>query len=240
MSTYKWTARIVGALYLAGMVVGIGGNIMIQSIITKPDHLSNVAANGMLLAIGAILILLAGVWDAAHGILMFPILKQRGERIAVGYLSYRLIDGAFVGLWSLFLLLQIPLSREYIKAGATDTTYLQALSAISVQASLYSYQIAMVFVGLAGLTLCYALYKAKLVPGWLAVWGLVGYVIHFAGAGMEIMGFNVGLVPVIPGGLWELFIGVWLIAKGFNTAAFVPVSTQKNAIATDQMRLSQA
>lgn len=75
MTTYKWTARIVGALYLAGMVVGIGGNIMIQSIITKPDHLSSVAANSMLLAFGAILILLAGVWDAAHGILMFPILK---------------------------------------------------------------------------------------------------------------------------------------------------------------------
>lgn len=90
------------------------------------------------------------------------------------------------------------------------------------------------------MTLCYALYQAKLLPGWLALWGLVGYVIHFAGAGMENLGFNVGLIPVIIGGLWELFVGVWLIAKGFNTSAFVPVSTKKDAIANEQLRLSQA
>ncbi len=30
------------------------------------------------------------------------------------------------------------------------------------------------------------------------------------------MGFNLSLIHTIPGGLWELFIGVWLIAKGFN------------------------
>ena len=244
MITYKWTARIVGAIYLGGMVVGMTGNIMIQSLMTTPDHLTTVAANSMMLAIGALLILLAGVWDAAHGILMFPILKQHGERLAVGYLGYRIVDAAFIGLWVLFLLLQIPLGREYMNAGASDTSYFQTLSAISVQASLYSYQIAMFFVGLASLTLCYTFFRAKLVPGWLAVWGLVGYAIHFAGAGAEILGFNVGLFPVIPGGLWELFIGVWLIAKGFNTSAFAPVSAPGSAktgvIASDQMSLSQA
>jgi len=33
---YRTTARIVGVLYLAGMVVGIGGKILIQSILTAP------------------------------------------------------------------------------------------------------------------------------------------------------------------------------------------------------------
>ncbi len=241
MNTYKWTARIVGAIYLGGMVVGMGGNIMIQSLLTTPDHLSTVAANSMMLAIGALLIMLAAVWDAAHGILMFPILKQHGsERTAVGYLGYRLVDAAFIGLWVLFLLLQIPLSREYVNAGTSDTSYLQALSAVSVQASLYSYQIAMFFVGLAGVTLCYTFYRAKLVPGWLAVWGLVGYAIHFAGAVLEILGFNMGLIPVIPGGLWELFIGVWLIAKGFNTSAIVSNAAKTDAITSEQMSLSNA
>ena len=34
--------------------------------------------------------------------------------------------------YRLFLLLQIPLGREYLNAGASDTSYLQALSAVSV------------------------------------------------------------------------------------------------------------
>ena len=116
--TYRKTAITVGVVYLLGMVVGIGGNALVQSILAAPDHLSIVTANSMLLAGGAMLMLLAAVGDAAHGILMFPILKRRGERLAVGYLGYRIVDAAFIGLWVLFILLQIPLGREYLKPAA--------------------------------------------------------------------------------------------------------------------------
>jgi hypothetical protein len=212
----------VGALFVAGMVVGIGGNSIIQSIVGAPDHLATVSANGRLLAIGALLMLLAGVWDAAHGILMLPILRRYGERIALGYLGYRLVDAVFIGLWVLFLLLQIPLGREYLNAAVGDITALQALSAVSLQASEYAYQIAMLFVGLAGLLLCSVLYWARLVPRSVAAWGLAGYAIHLGGAVLELLGFNLGLIPILPGGLWELFIGVWLIARGFNAAPVHP------------------
>lgn len=217
-NAYRTTARAVGVLYLAGMVVGIGGNGIIQAIVGAPDHLATVSASGRLLAIGAMLMLLSGVWDAAHGILMFPVLKRHGERIAFGYLGYRIVDAAFIGLWVLFLLLQIPLGREYLNAAAADTASLRALSAVSMQASLYAYQIAMLFVGLAGVLLCSVFSRARLVPRIIAVWGLVGYAIHLGGAGLALLGFDLGLVPVLPGGLWELFIGVWLIARGFSAA----------------------
>jgi hypothetical protein len=52
---FRTTARIVGVLYLAGMVVGIGGNQLIQSILGGPDHLSTIAANSMLLTLGVVL-----------------------------------------------------------------------------------------------------------------------------------------------------------------------------------------
>jgi hypothetical protein len=38
------------------------------------------------------------------------------------------------------------------------------------------------------------------------------------------LGFNLQTIHAIPGGLWELFIGVWLIAKGFNPSAFASES----------------
>jgi hypothetical protein len=39
------------------------------------------------------------------------------------------------------------------------------------------------------------------------------------------LGFNLLTIHAIPGGLWEVFIGVWLIIKGFNPSAFVPKPT---------------
>jgi len=58
-NTYRTTARIVGAMYLAGFVVGIGGNVLVQSILGAPDPLSAVSANSMLVAFGAVLWLMA-------------------------------------------------------------------------------------------------------------------------------------------------------------------------------------
>jgi hypothetical protein len=224
MNTYRTTARIVGAMYLAGFVVGIGGNILIQSVLGAPDPLSAVSASSMLLAFGAVLWLMAVVWDAAHGILMFPVLKPHNERIAVGYLGFRIMDATFIAVMVLFILVQIPLGSEYLKAGA-DASNLQALSTVFMQAQLYAYDLGMITLGIAGSLLCYILYKARLVPRPLAIWGLVGYAIIFCGMVSDVMGSGLGLVSSIPGGLWEIFIGVWLIVKGFNPSAFASEST---------------
>jgi hypothetical protein len=95
-----------------------------------------------------------------------------------------------------------------------------------VQGQLYAYDIGMITLGLAGLMLCYTLYKAKLIPRPLAVWGLIGYAIIFCGMVSELTGSGLGLASSIPGGLWEVFIGVWLIVKGFSPS---PDSSERTA-----------
>ena len=239
MNTYRTTARIVGMLYLAGMVVGISGIVLFQSILGAPDPLSAVSANSMLLAIGAILWLMAVVGDAAHGVLMFPVLKQHSERTAVGYLGFRILDAAFIAIMVLFILIQIPLGSEYLKAGA-DASYLQALSTVFMQAQLDAYNLAMITLGVASLMLCYTLYRARLIPRILAAWGLVGYATILCGSVLEVMGFNLLSIHAIPGGLWELFMGVWLIVKGFNPPATVPEPDSAVPSERDEISLSRA
>jgi hypothetical protein len=237
--THRTTARIVGAMYLAGMVVGIGGIVLFQSILSAPDPLSAVSANSMLLAVGAVLWLMAVVGDAAHGVLMFPVLKPHNERIAVGYLGFRIIDAVFIAIMVLFILVQIPLGREYLKAGA-DASYLQALSNVFMQSQLDAYNFGMLVLGVASLMLCYTLYRAKLVPRFVAVWGLVGYAIILGGSVLEVLGFDLLSIHTIPGGLWELFMGVWLIVKGFNSPATVPEPHRTDLNQTGKMSLSRA
>ena len=223
--SYRTTARVVGVIYLAGFVVGIGGNALIQSILGAPNHLATVSTNSVMLAAGALLWLMAVAGDAGHGVLMFPVLKRHGERLAFGYLVARIVDAVFIAVMVVFLLLQIPMGGEYLKAAAAaDASYLQALSTLTIQGSQYAYAIGMSALGLAGLILNYTFYRAKLVPRLLAVWGLVGYAIIFCGMLSDVMGSGLGLASSIPGGLWEVFIGVWLIAKGFSSSAIPSVS----------------
>ena len=239
MNKYRTTARIVGMVYLAGFVVGIVGNVMIQSILDAPNHLATISANSMTVAIGAILWLLAVIGDAGHGVLMFPVLKQHSERMAIGYLAARIVDAIFIAVMVLFILIQIPLGTEFLKAAVPNASYLQALGAVFAQAQLYAYEIGMSALGVSGLMLCYTLYRAKLVPGWLAVWGIVGYAVLLFGMLSAVTGSGLGDLSSLPGGLWEVFIGVWLIVKGFSSSA-VASKAAKTDRNEDKVSLSAA
>jgi hypothetical protein len=153
---------------------------------------------------------------------MFPVLKPHSERAAVGYLGARIIDATFIAVMVLLILVHIPLGMEYLNAGSSDTSNLQALGAVFTQANLYAYEIGMSAVGVAGLILCSMFYTTQLVPRALAVWGLIGYAILLCGSVVQVLGFNLSSIHAIPGGLWELFIGVWLIVKGFSTSSEFP------------------
>ena len=239
MNQYRMTAIVVGVVYLVGFVVGIGGEILFQSVLGAPNYLSTLSANSLTVAIGAILWLMAVIGDAAHGVLMFPVLKPHNERMAVGYLAARIMDALFIAIMVIFILLQIPLGSEYLQAAAPDAAYLQSLGRLFTQGQLYAYQIGMSTLGVSGLMLCYTLYKATLVPRWLAIWGIAGYAIIFCGMLSEIMGSGLGLASSLPGGLWEVFMGVWLIVKGFNTAVAV-VEPAKPENSGDNVSLSAA
>jgi hypothetical protein len=219
VNKYRTTAKVVGALYILGFVVGIAG-----SVLGTPAQLATVSARSMTIAIGALLWVLAAVGDAIHGVIMFPILKQNNERVTLGYFGARIVEAALIAVSALFILLQILLGAEFVNASAAETSYFQSLSALFVQSQAYTYQIGMVALGMAGLTLCYGFSRAKLVPQFFIIWGFIGYVSFLGGSMLEILGFNLQLLHTLPGGLWEMSIGVWLIVKGFNSPAFISES----------------
>src|SRR5687768_6858517 len=225
VNKYRTTAKVVGALYILGFVVGIAG-----SVLGTPGQLATVSARSMTIAIGALLWVLAAVGDAIHGVIMFPILKQNNERVALGYFGARIVEAALIAVSALFILLQIPLGAEFLKASASETFYFQSLSTLFTQSQDYTYQIGMVRLGMAGLTLCYGFYRSKLVPQFFVIWGFIGYVSFLGGSMLEILGFNLQLLHTLPGGLWEMSIGVWLIVKGFNSPAFVSASARDKAV----------
>ena len=70
-----------------------------------------------------------------------------------------------------------------------------------------------------GAVLFYALlYRSKLVPRWLSVWGLVGVVMVVL---MNVLGMDltVGWFFAMPIILNELFLAGWLLIRGFDKKA---------------------
>ena len=76
--------------------------------------------------------------------------------------------------------------------------------------------------GIGSLFFCALLFRTRLVPRLLAAWGFIGYACFAGGNLLELFGVaGAGIVGAIPGGLFELTFGIWLIARGFASTATV-------------------
>ncbi|MFF0573839.1 DUF4386 domain-containing protein [Streptosporangium saharense] len=191
----RTTGRAVGALFLLAFVVYMTGNAL--------------AGSGETVAAGALLMLANSAAVAGIGVLMFPVLRRHHELSAHAYLVSRVVEAVMLAVGVVFLLLLIPLAR--------DASGLPSLASVARQGNLYAYQIAMISLGLGSLMFCRVLFQARLVPRFMAIWGMVGYAVFATGAILEVLGYGVGVTLSIPGGLFEVALGVLLVAKGFPT-----------------------
>ena len=196
-STVRRTARIVGVLFLAGYLAYGLGSLIAQGIVRSADRSGSTA----LFVTGAALMLLNSAFVIGIGVLMLPILRPHNKAIAAGYLGTRIFEGVglAIGVVSLIVV---------------------ADSAAAIHANSVSYNVAEFVLGIGSLFFCALLFRTGLVPRFLAVWGFIGYACFAGGNLLALFGVaGAGLVGAIPGGLFELTFGIWLIARGFASNA---------------------
>ena len=210
----KRFSRIFGALFLAGFLVYGVGYGLVSSVTTAPDILAAVAANSTILVIGAFLMLLNTVVDIGKGVLFFPIAERHGKRTALVYLAAITVQVVLLDLGVLFLLLLVPLSE--LATGA-NAGWAAGIGSLLTEANTFAFNIGQATLSFGGLFMTWFLFRAHLLPRTLAAWGVIGYGIHMAGGVAEIFGVHVGLVLSLPGGLFEVALGIFLIAKGFSS-----------------------
>lgn len=211
----KRYSRIFGALFIAGFLVyGIGFGL-VSSVTTAPDFLSTLAANSTVLVLGAFLMLLNTAVDIGKGVLFFPIAGRRGKRTALVYLAAITVQVVLLDLGVLFLLLLVPLSEFLTGAADSGAT---GLGSLLTQANTLAYQLGEGTLAFGALFMTWFLFRTRMVPRTLALWGVMGYAVLLTGAIAEIFGIHVSVLLSIPGGLFEVAIGVWLTAKGFRSS----------------------
>ena len=166
MNTYKKTAQLVGALFLIAMAGSlVGGVVFVEPIINAPDYLTAISENETRLIVGVLLELINGLAVVGIGVLMFPILKQHNEHMAVGYLAFRIIESVFCCIIVVSPLSLITLSREYAQASPADIAYLQTLRSLSVaERNAVAGLLIPISLGIGGLLLYAALYQSRRLP----------------------------------------------------------------------------
>jgi len=214
-------SRLIGALFLLGFVSYGTGFGLVSSVVGAPDFLATISAHRTTLIVGAFLMLLNSVVDVGKGVLFFPIVENHGKRTALAYLAAMVLEVALLAVGILSLLLIVPLGQY---AGGTGNDWAGPLGALLVQSNTMAYLIAMMTLSLGNIFLWSLCFRTRLIPRWLSAWGVAGYVVFLAGAAAEIFGVQVSLLTSIPGGLFEVALGFWLLTRGFEPKAYSKAS----------------
>ncbi len=222
MNSNRKIAIIVGVLFLIATATFMLGDSLVNSILDDPDYLNNVSENKTKVIIGVLIAFIDGIAIVGIAVFMFPIFKKHNEPIALGYVGFRITEFAIILVYLISPLLLITLSQEYVKAGAPDASNFQTLGAVFQAVRFWAMQMIYIFNFLAGLMLSYLLYKSKLVPRFISVWGFIGYALLLPGTLLSMFGHidMLGILIIFAiGGLFEILLPIWLFVKGFNSSA---------------------
>jgi hypothetical protein len=219
MNSNTKTARIVGVLFLTAMVTSLLGGVWLESIQSAPDYLITVSANETQVIIGVLLELINCAAVVGIAVMLFPILKRHSEALALGYVGIRVVEATILIVAVISPLLLITLSQEYVAAGASDASYFQTLGTLVIAARAHlAGLLVLAFFSLGAVLFYYSLYQSKLVPRFISVWGFIAVALVLAWNLLETFGISIraGMVFGLPIILNEVFLGIWLIVKGFN------------------------
>ena len=219
MNKYQNNAKIAGLLFLVAMFASLFGGGLIESVFAGPESVNAIADNKTLILAGILLELLNAVAVVGIAGMLFPILRRHNEGMALCYLAFRVLEAVFCSLMVL-----APLSLlELSDISAPD---LQIISTLEfAQRAAITDLLIPVFFCLGAFLFYTMLLRYKLLPGFIAIWGLIAVILVMILNFMSItLGANLvlGMVFALPIILNEIFMGIWLMAKGFNpTAAFL-------------------
>lgn len=152
----------------------------------------------------------SGIAVVGIAVLMFPLFKFQSKKLTFSYLSLKLVEGALMIIAGIsFLSFSLP--------------FLQMRNPIyTVHTHIFIVSALMFYI---------LLYKSKIVPKWISIWGIIAIPLLLTANLLEF--FN-GRIPTImsvigysPIVLNEAVLAFWLMIRGFNSQRFNSTSSAK-------------
>ncbi|RPJ21087.1 MAG: DUF4386 domain-containing protein [Chloroflexi bacterium] len=216
MKTYRKTATLVGSAFLFSNITFIlGAIVMVESILGSLDYLSLISASRAQVMLGVLLSFANGLAYVGIATLLFPILRSRFESLALAYVGFRVVE-----FFTQILADISPLALFTLAGDTNQTGTAQGLGALLLAERFWAFQMLNLIFSLSALLLYAMLFRSRLIPGFISIWGLIAAALVLFNTVLgwfnPDLGETLGMVTGLSMLLNEVFLGIWLIVRGFN------------------------
>jgi hypothetical protein len=224
MNTCKKSAILVGVLFIIATAFLFIGQAVYEPILGSPEYLDLAYPNRTTVIIGILLEFACVLAIPLIAVVLFPVLRKHSEALAIGYVGFRFFEAVLFVDVQINKLSLIDTSRDYLSRGGADAPLFQSIGSAIQSVNDRAFAIYVVIFTVGALILYSALYRSRLVPRWISAWGFLAAVLLLIGSVLIMLDVFAGasgveLVFSMPIAVNEMVLAVWLIVKGFNSAA---------------------
>ncbi|MGX1929225.1 DUF4386 domain-containing protein [Flagellimonas sp. 2504JD4-2] len=221
METNQKTGRIIGFLLLLIMLAGIP-SVMFRglsiSLVNSPDFLHHIFENAMEMRVAVLLDLIVCALWVAVATIVFSLIKKINSRLALAYFGIWMAYLAIIVFSNISHLSLLSLSQEFVAAETPNMEYFSIAGRLKIEDYFWAHFFAIMFYASAAFMFYYFLFRTKLVPRLLSVWGMIAISIVFVACWLNIFDLHVSFSFFSQNGLHMIVLMGWLIAKGFSSS----------------------
>ena len=223
MTSERNVPRLLGAAFLFVFFASLFSSILLTSVVGSGNvshdlvNVSNQLTRVRLSVLGQILTS-SGIVVLA--ILLYIVLSRVNRILALVALGWWLAEAITLALIQLGVLALIPLSLDFVRAGAPGESFYQGLGRFLYYGmAKQGMTIHMWFYCIGGLLWYTMFFRSKYIPRVISLWGLAAVVVALGAAAFQLFGYAVPLWVSIPIAPFELAIGFWLLLKGIQAGS---------------------
>lgn len=220
ISFNKSNAKITGWLFIVAAVSSIIGLKLYDPILSDNNFIVSANNHYNQIIFGAINELILVVSATGTGIMLYPLLKRYNESMAIGYLSFRMLEAVFIMIGLLSILTVLSISESYVDGAITDKANAQNLGLSFISLHKWTFMLGPNFIlSINTFIYSFVFYKTKVIPPNLARLGLLASFLIMTAAILELFGViqqisTWGILLALPIALYEMTLAIYLITKG--------------------------
>jgi hypothetical protein len=218
MNTPQPNSRILGFAFLLQFVTSLAGGLILNMGLIVPGDtaatLLRIAARPWLLRVDILdeMVAVAGViW---LGVVLYESLRAYGPVSALTACALYFLEAVLGAVSRLAAFPLLALSSQF---AATPSASLLTEADRALASMNFGYTLLLLAFCPGALLFYWLLFKSRLVPRALSLWGFITVIPLFFAITLSILGINVPFYIVYPYFPFEFVIGVWILIKGVRT-----------------------
>jgi hypothetical protein len=203
-------------------------------VLDQPDYIVSAGSDTSVL-LGCFLDVVTALGGIGSAVALFSVVKRQHEGFALGFVTTRLLEAAFIVIGVVSLLSVVTLRQNLAATAGADGTSLVAVGQSLVAVRNWTFLLGPnLMAALNAMLLGTLMYRSRLVPRLIPTVGLIGGVllladvaaIFFGSYGLGAVWHGIAAAPIFA---WELSLGVWMVVKGFKPSAITMTSVPAGA-----------